>query len=95
MPVCVINISLRWSSASATTPLIMEKRMIGTIRTTPTIPSAMAFWSSGTSKDTCQRMAAFCIMEPEKEMSWPVHSRRKLRCWRAMKGEDIEEWEIG
>src|SRR5437867_12544716 len=36
-------------------------------------------------------MAAFCIIEPATETSWPLHSRRKLRCWRATKG-DGRDW---
>ena len=42
-PVCVISISLRRSHASATTPLIIEKTMIGTTLTRPTAPSARPF----------------------------------------------------
>ena len=42
MMVWVISISLRRSNASAATPLISENRITGTIRTSPTRPSAMA-----------------------------------------------------
>ena len=38
--------------------------------------------AAGTSSETCHRIAAFCIIEPAIETSWPVHSRRKLR-WRS------------
>src|SRR5690349_20615485 len=85
---CVRIISRRRSTASAITPPISQQIMMGTTRTSRTMSSARPFWSSGTSSDTCQRMAAFCIIEPEKEISCPIQSRRKLRwrsainCWR-------------
>ena len=69
MDVCVASISLLRSSASATTPLISENTMMGTTRTSPTIPSARPFRLAGTSKETCHSMAAVCIIDPEKEMS--------------------------
>ena len=65
--ICVNSISLRRSHASATTPLIIEKTMIGNTRTRPTMPSASPFRSGGTSSDTCHSSPAFCIIEPEKE----------------------------
>src|SRR5262245_37647386 len=80
MTVCVISISLRRSYTSAATPLSSEKQTIGSTRTSPTIPSASARLSSGTSSDTCHRIAADCIRLPEKEISRPIRSRRKLRC---------------
>ena len=76
MPVWVISISRRRSSASATTPLTSENATIGTIRTSPTMPSAIPRRSGDTSSDTCHRIAALCIMEPAFETSWLVHSRR-------------------
>src|SRR5260221_435134 len=87
MPVCVISMSLRRSSASATTPLMSENATIGTTRTRPTRPSASPRWAGGTITETCHRIAAFCIMEPAIDTSWLVQSRRKLRCWSATKGE--------
>jgi hypothetical protein len=80
MTPCVTSVSRRRSSTSATTPLTSEKMTIGTMRTRPTIPRASALRSSGTRSDTCQRIAADCIIVPEKDTSWPTHSRRKLRC---------------
>src|SRR5215831_15947733 len=77
--------SRRRSSASATTPLISESPTMGRTRTSPTMPRASPFFSSGTRSDTCQRMAAFCIIEPVKEMSWPAQRSRKFRYRRALK----------
>src|SRR4051812_20410127 len=83
MPVWVTSISLRRSSASATTPLTSENTMIGSTLTRPTPPSASPRSSGRTISETCQRIAADCIMVPAIEISWLVHSRRKLRCWSA------------
>ena len=44
-----------------------------------------------TSRETCQRIAAFCTIEPAIETSWPIHNRRKLRCRRALNGVDRTE----
>jgi hypothetical protein len=85
----VRSMSRRRSKASATTPPASEKAMIGTTRTSPTRPSAIPFRSGGTRSETCQRIAAVCIIEPEKETSCPLQRRRKLRCWRARKGEGV------
>ncbi len=85
---CVSIISFRLSSASATTPASTEKTMIGTTRISPTRPSASAFRSEGTSRETCHRIAAVCIIDPENDASWPHQSSRKLRCWSATNGEE-------
>ena len=69
MAVCVTSIIRRRSRTSATTPLNSEKAMIGTTRTRPTRPRASPFRSGGTSSETCQRMAAVCIIVPETEIS--------------------------
>jgi hypothetical protein len=66
---CVSIISRRRSSASATTPLKSENTTIGPTRTRPTRPSARPRSSGGTRSETCHRMAAVCIVDPEKEMS--------------------------
>ena len=71
---CVTSIVRRRSLASATTPPTMESRMIGTTRTSPTIPSARPFRSGGARSETCQRMAALCIMEPVTDRIWPDQS---------------------
>ena len=84
MIVCVTSIRLRRSKASAATPLIIENRMTGKMRTSPTRPSAMARWSGGTSIDTCHSTAADCMKVPENDTSRPIQSRRKLRWWSAM-----------
>src|SRR5262249_18788896 len=57
-----------------------ENITTGTTRTRPTRPSASARRLSGTSSETCQRMAADCMRLPENETSRPIQSRRKLRC---------------
>ena len=79
-PVWVISISFRRSQASATTPLIIEKIMIGTTRTRPTIPSARPLRLRRTSSETCHSSAAFCIIEPVNDASRPSQISRKLRC---------------
>jgi len=94
MAVLVTSITRRRSSASATTPLIKEKTMIGMTRTSPTPPSASAFCSSGTSSETCHRIAALRIIEPDIEMSSPNHSSRKLRWERAMRAMQNEKCEM-
>ena len=68
--------------ASATTPLIIEKTMIGTTLTSPTAPSASPLRSGGTSSDTCHSSAAFCMNVPMNDSSRPIQIRRKLR-WRS------------
>lgn len=82
-------ISLRRSHASATTPLTTEKKTIGTTLTRPTSPSASPFFSDDTSRDTCHKSAAFCIIEPLIDTSSPIQISRKLRCWSA--GTDWRE----
>ena len=67
------------------TPLIIEKTTIVTTLTRPTMPSASARWSGGTKSDTCHNSAAVCMVDPENEISCPIQSRRKLRCWSATK----------
>ena len=89
MPPCVMYMSRRRSIASAITPLMSENTMIGTTRTSPTMPSAMPRWISGTSSDTSHRIAAFCIIEPAIETSWLDHSSRKFRCARDANGESV------
>ena len=79
MIVCVISISRRRSKASAATPLIIENRMTGKMRTSPTRPSAIARLSGGTSTDTCHSTAADCMKVPENETRRPIQSSRKLR----------------
>src|SRR6185503_16796643 len=74
--------SRRRSIASATTPATTDSPTIGRTRTRPTMPRASPRWFSGTIRETCQRMAAVCIIEPAIEMSWLPHSRRKSR-WRS------------
>src|ERR671928_1020607 len=87
MPVCVMSITLRRSSTSATTPLTSDRTMIGTTRTRPTNPSASPFCPGATSKEICQRIATFCIIEPHIEINCPSQSSRKLRYRSAMKDE--------
>jgi hypothetical protein len=60
--VWVKSISFRRSTASAATPPTSEKMTIGTTRTSPTNPSAIAFLSGAATSETCQRMAAVCII---------------------------------
>jgi len=50
-------------------------------------PSASARRSGATSSDTCHKIAAICIIDPENEISWPVQSNRKLRCCSAISEE--------
>jgi len=52
--------------------------MIGTTLTSPTAPSARPF-RSGTSSDTCQSSAAFCMKLPVNDSSSPIQIRRKFR----------------
>ena len=73
---CVNSITRRRSHASATAPPVIENRITGSNRTRPTMPSAMARRCGDTSSDTCHRMAATCIIDPENEISCPVQSRR-------------------
>src|SRR5204862_280509 len=92
MTVWVASITLRRSSASATTPLSIEKTMIGTTWTAPTSPSAIALRPGAARSDTCQRMAAVCIREPEKERSWPIQRSAKSRCRRAGNDAAVNEF---
>src|SRR4051812_32761226 len=78
---CVTSIRRRRCHASATTPPISENTTIGTTRTRPTAPRASPFRSGATSSETCQRIAAACMLEPVKETNRPIQSSRKLR-WR-------------
>jgi hypothetical protein len=67
--------------------------------TRPTAPRAIGRSFSGTSCVTCQRTAAFCIIEPVVEKTWPSQSRRKLRWRREEKFEAKDtggaEWRAG
>src|SRR5215475_6546368 len=81
--VCVSNSKLRRSTASATTPLIIENTTTGATRPSPTSPSTSAFLSGGTRSETCQSSAAFCMNVPENDTSSPIQISRKFRCWRA------------
>src|SRR3954471_8068536 len=78
---CVTSIRRRRCHASATTPPISENATIGTTRTRPTAPRARPLRSGATSSETCQRIAAACMLEPVKETNRPIQSSRKLR-WR-------------
>ncbi len=73
---CVNIISRRRFQASATTPLSIEKRMIGTTLTRPTMPSASPLRAGGTSSETCHRRAAFCMVDPVIDASRPSQIRR-------------------
>ena len=81
-PSCVMSISLRRSKTSAATPLTSENKMIGTTRTSPTIPSASPLCAGVTSSETCQRIAACCMNDPANDTKRLSHSNRKLR-WRS------------
>src|SRR5215475_7814890 len=81
--VCVSNSKLRRSTASATTPLIIENTTTGATRPSPTSPSTSAFLSDGTSSEMCQSSAAFCMNVPENDTSNPIQISRKFRCCRA------------
>src|SRR5215203_3280968 len=78
---CVTIITRRRSMASATTPLTIEKNTTGATRARPTNPSASPFFPGSASNDTCHSSAAFCIVEPVKEISRPIQINRKFR-WR-------------
>ena len=80
MVVCVKNITPRRSEASATVPPAIAKNTMGISLTSPTMPSAIGRRSGRTSSATCHRMAAVCMVEPENEISCPIHNSRKFRC---------------
>ncbi len=75
-PVCVNSMRRRRFQASATTPLTIEKKTIGTTFTRPTRPRARPLRSGGTSSDTCHSSAAFCIVDPVIDASSPNQIRR-------------------
>ena len=72
----VTSISLRRSKASATTPENSAQMRIARNLNRPTRPSASGRERSSTSSATCQSTAAFCIIEPAVDTSWPTHSKR-------------------
>src|SRR3954464_7551729 len=78
---CVTSIRRGRRRGAATTPPISENTTIGTTRTRPTAPRASPFRSGATSSETCQRIAAACMLDPVKETNRPIQSSRKLR-WR-------------
>src|SRR6266446_4696674 len=64
------------------TPPPSAKTMMGTMRKSPSMPSASG---DPLSKYSCQTTATCCICEPVSEMAWPARSRRKSRERSAMK----------
>ena len=68
-----VSISRRRSTASAITPLTSPKRRMGARRARPTRPSDIAFHCGGARSETCQRIAAVCIIEPDIDTSCPSH----------------------